>query len=76
MFLTRLSVSARFLLVLAIGFTFQAGISIVSLLDLRNSLMQDRISEVKHLLEAGYSTVAMYHDQALKVQVAQRHVRA
>lgn len=66
MFLTRLSVSARFLLVLAIGFTFQAGISIVSLLDLRNSLMQDRISEVKHLLEAGYSTVAMYHDQAVK----------
>jgi len=66
MFLTRLNVSARFLLVLAIGFTIQAGISIVSLLDLRNSLMQDRISEVKHLLEAGYSTVAMYHDQAVK----------
>ncbi len=66
MFLSRLSVSARFLLVLAIGFIFQAGVSIVSLLDLRNSLMQDRTSEVKHLLEAGYSTVAMYHDQAVK----------
>jgi methyl-accepting chemotaxis protein len=66
MFLSRLSVSARFLLVLAIGFTFQAGVSIVSLLDLKNSLMQDRISEVKHLLEAGYSTVALYHDQAVK----------
>ena len=66
MFLTRLSVSARFLLVLAIGFTFQAGISLVSLLDQKNSLMQDRASEVKHLLEAGYSTVAFYHAQAVK----------
>ncbi len=66
MFLTRLSVSARFLLVLAIGFTFQAGISAVSLLDLKNSLMQDRVSEVKHLLEAGYSTVVFYHNQVGK----------
>ena len=66
MFLTRLSVSARFLLVLAIGFTFQAGISLVSLLDQKNSLMQDRAIEVKHLLEAGYSTVVFYHDQASK----------
>ena len=66
MFLTRLSVSARFLLVLAIGFTFQAGISVVSLLDQKNSLMQDRESEVKHLLEAGYSTVVFYHAQVGK----------
>src|SRR5271165_6143938 len=66
MFLSRLSVSARFLLVLAIGFTFQAGISAVSLLDLKNSLMQDRVSEVKHLLEAGYSTVVFYHNQVGK----------
>ncbi len=66
MFLSRLSVSARFLLVLAIGFTFQAGISIVSLLDQRNALMQDRASEVKHLLEVGYSAVAFYHAQAVK----------
>jgi diguanylate cyclase (GGDEF)-like protein len=66
MFLTRLSVSARFLLVLAIGFTFQAGISIVSLLDQKNALMQDRASEVKHLLEVGYSAVVFYHDQAAK----------
>jgi methyl-accepting chemotaxis protein len=66
MFLTRLSVSARFLLVLAIAFTFQAGISIVSLLNQRNALMQDRASEVKHLLETGYSAVVYYHDQAAK----------
>jgi diguanylate cyclase (GGDEF)-like protein len=66
MFLTRLSVSARFLLVLAIAFTFQAGISIVSLLNQRNALMQDRASEVKHLLETGYSAVVYYHEQAAK----------
>jgi methyl-accepting chemotaxis protein len=28
--------------------------------------VQDRVSEVKHLLEAAYSTVAFYHDQAAK----------
>ncbi|MGP0089485.1 MAG: EAL domain-containing protein [Xanthobacteraceae bacterium] len=66
MFLGRLSVSARFLLVLAIGFTFQAGISVVSLLDLKRSLEQDRVAEVKHLLEVAYSTVAFYYDQARK----------
>lgn len=66
MFLGRLSVSARFLLVLAIGFTFQAGISVVSLLDLKRSLEQDRAAEVKHLLEVAYSTVAFYYDQARK----------
>ena len=66
MFLTRLSVSARFLLVLAIGFTIQAGISVVSLLDQKRALMQDRMSEVKHLLETGYSTLVYYHDQAVK----------
>jgi methyl-accepting chemotaxis protein len=66
MFLGRLSVSARFLLVMLVGFIFQAGISVVSLLDLRHSLVQDRVSEVKHLLETAYSTVAFYHDQAAK----------
>src|SRR5580704_3312721 len=66
MFLGRLSVSARFLLVMLVGFIFQAGISVVSLLDLKHSLVQDRVSEVKHLLEAAYSTVAFYHDQAAK----------
>ncbi len=67
MFLTRLSVSARFLLVVAIGFIFQAGVSVASLMDLKNSLMQDRISEVKNLLDVGYSTVALYYDQQLKI---------
>jgi methyl-accepting chemotaxis protein len=66
MFLGRLSVSARFLLVMLVGFIFQAGISVVSLLDLKQSLVQDRKIEVKHLLEAAYSTVAFYHDQAAK----------
>ena len=64
--LGRLGVSARFLLVLAIGIAFQAGISIGSLIYLKQSLVQDRISEVKHLLESAYSTVAFYHEQARK----------
>ncbi len=29
-------------------------------------MMRDRIAEVKHLTEAAYSTVAFYHDQAVK----------
>jgi diguanylate cyclase (GGDEF)-like protein len=64
--LGRLSVSTRFLLVLTIGFAFQGGISIGSLFYLKQSLLQDRISEVKHLLESAYSTVAYYHEQAVK----------
>ena len=59
MFLGRLSISAKFLLVLAVIFSFQAGISVVSLLDLKQSLVQDRKSEVKHLLEVAYSTVCV-----------------
>jgi methyl-accepting chemotaxis protein len=66
MFLGRLSVSAKFLLVLAVIFSFHAGISVVSLLDLKQSLVQDRKSEVKHLLEVAYSTVAFYYGQEQK----------
>ncbi|MGA2833954.1 MAG: EAL domain-containing protein [Terracidiphilus sp.] len=66
MFLTRLSVSSRFMIVLAIGFTFQAGISVVSLVNLKQAMLRDRTFEVKHLLETAYSTVAFYHDQASK----------
>ena len=62
----RLTVSSRFLLVLGIGLVFQAGISVGSLLLLKQSLQQDRINEVKHLLESAYSTVVFYHDQADK----------
>ena len=66
-----LSVSARFLLVLAIGFTIQAGISINSLQDLRTSLIQDRVAEVKHLLDVGFSTVVYYHGQFRKGAMAE-----
>ena len=62
----RLSVSARFMLVLAIGFAFQACISVVSLVHLRKALLQARTAEVKHLLETAYSTVVFYHDQSTK----------
>ncbi len=40
--LSRLSISARLITVLAIGFTYQASISVVSLMHLRQSLMQQR----------------------------------
>ena len=63
MLLSRLGVSARFIAVLLIGFTFQIGISVVSLMMLRHSLLSDRSAEVKHLLEVAYSTVAFYHDR-------------
>lgn len=66
MLLARLSVSSRFMIVLAIGFTFQAGISVVSLFSLKESLLLARTAEVKHLVETAYSTVAFYHDQASK----------
>jgi signal transduction histidine kinase len=65
-FLSRLSVSSRFLLVLAIGFAVQACISVQSLINLRQELMADRATEVKHLDETAYSTVAFYYDRASK----------
>lgn len=61
----RLNVAARFVLVMLIGLLFQAVISIVSLIDLKQSMLRDRTSEVKHLLEAGYSTLVFYHQQAV-----------
>ncbi len=66
MLLSRLGVSSRFILVLVIGSAIQAGISLVSLQMLKRSMLSDRTAEVKHLLEAAYSTVAFYHDQAAK----------
>lgn len=66
MFLGRLSIAARFLLFLTVIFGLLAAISVVSLLDLKRSLVQDRKSEVKHLLEVAYSTVAFYYDQERK----------
>jgi diguanylate cyclase (GGDEF)-like protein len=64
MFLSRLSVSARFLLVLAIGFTFQAVIPILTLFELRSSLIEGRVSEVKHLDQTAYSIVTYYYGQS------------
>ncbi len=66
MILARLSVSSRFMIVLIIGIVFQAGISVISLISLKQSLLQARTSEVKHLLETAYSTVSFYHEQASK----------
>src|SRR5208282_5004454 len=65
-FISKLRISTRFLIILVIVFVFQAGISYVSLLNLKQSLIQDRKVEVKHIQETAYSTVAFYHDQASK----------
>lgn len=62
----RLSVSTRFMLVLAIGILFQACISFVSLVKLRQSMLSNRTAGVRHLVETAYSTVDFYHDQAAK----------
>lgn len=66
MFLSRLSVSSRFMLVLVIGLSAQAGISIQSMITLRNALYEDRAEEVKHLEEAAYTAVAGYYNLAAK----------
>ena len=66
MSLGNLSISARFLVVLLVGFIFQTGISVLSLIDLKDSLLQDRRAEVKHTLEIAYSTVEFYHDRFIK----------
>jgi diguanylate cyclase (GGDEF)-like protein len=75
MLLGRLKVSARFLLVLAIGLVFQAAISIGSLVHLRQSLVQDRVVEVKHLLDSAYSTVVYYHELASRGQMSDFEAR-
>jgi diguanylate cyclase (GGDEF)-like protein len=62
--LGRLSVSSRFLLVMAIGIVLQGGSSVVSLVELRQTLTRARVSEVRHLLEVGYSIAVHYHDLA------------
>ncbi len=66
MFISKLKISTRFLIILIIVFIFQASISFVSLLNLKQSLLQDRKVEVKHIQESAYSTVVFYHDQASK----------
>ncbi len=66
MFLSRLSISTRFLLVLALGVVFQASLSAVSIVHLKESMVSDRISEVRHLVDAAYSVTAFYHEQAAR----------
>jgi len=63
MLIFRLNVAARFVLVLLIGLLFQAVISIISLMDLKQAMLEGRTSEVRHLLEVAYSTVDYYHQQ-------------
>jgi methyl-accepting chemotaxis protein len=71
----RFSVSLRFMLVLFIGIALQACISVGSLLALKQSQLSDRTSEVKHLLETAYSTVAFYESQARAGRLTDRAAR-
>lgn len=71
----RLSVSTRFMLVLAIGIAFQACISFVSLIKLKQSLLNARAAEVRHLVDSAYSTVALYHDQAARGVISDAEAR-
>jgi diguanylate cyclase (GGDEF)-like protein len=75
MILGRLRVYSRFLLVLGIGFAFNGAISLGSLFYLKQSLVEDRTTEVKHLLEAAFSTVVFYHDQALQGRMTDAEAR-
>ncbi len=74
--LGRLNVSSRFLLVMLIGILLQGGSSVVSMLSLRATLMRDRESEVRHLLEAAYSTVVHFHDLAASGALTDAAARA
>ncbi len=66
MILGRLSVSRRILLVLAIAVATPALVSIQLLFDARQSLLEARRAEVKHLDEAAWTLVASYHDLAAR----------
>jgi diguanylate cyclase (GGDEF)-like protein len=59
----RFSVSTRLLLILAIGVTFQALLSLNSLLQLKRALLQQRSAEVRRQLDTAYSTVEFYNQQ-------------
>jgi methyl-accepting chemotaxis protein len=54
-----------------VGLLFQAGISTVSLVDLWDSLLQDRSMQVKNLVEVAYSTVAFYQGRAAKGEMTE-----
>jgi diguanylate cyclase (GGDEF)-like protein len=59
------------MLVLVIGIALQACLSVVSLLNLRQALLEARQAEVKHLLETAYSTVVFYHNQAVQGKITE-----
>jgi diguanylate cyclase (GGDEF)-like protein len=77
--ISRLRVSTRFLIVLGLGLIAQASISVAALVTLRHQLIEDRASEVKHLDEAAYTSVAFYYERAstglMSVTAAQQAAR-
>ena len=67
----RLSVSRRIVLVLAIGVATPAFVSIQSLVNFRQALLEARGAEVRHLDEVVWSTVAGFYDRAIKGQMTE-----
>lgn len=63
MLLSRLKISYRFLLVLALSIGVQTLISIQSLVNLRHELIADREAEVKDLVYTAYSIAGFYYDR-------------
>ncbi len=61
-----MNVSRRILLVLAIGLFTPAILSVRSLVNTRELLLDARATEVRHLDEAAYATVVAYHDRFLR----------
>ena len=66
MYLGRLSISRRILLVLAIGIATPAFVSVQSLINVRRSLLDARAAEVRNLDEAAWTLVSRYHESAAK----------
>ena len=71
MFLSRLSVWRRILLVLLIGAVPPAVMAVHSLIKSREALLDARASEVRHLDETAWAMVAAYH----KMSVSGPHER-
>ena len=69
------NVAARFVLVLLIGLLFQTVTSIMSLVDLKESMLRLRSAEVQHLLESGYSALVYYHQQVTAGKMTDQQAR-
>jgi methyl-accepting chemotaxis protein len=66
MILGRLSISLRLIIVAGLGLIVQAVLSVQALTELRSTMLDSRMSEVRHLTESAAGLVASYQDRAAK----------